>query len=402
MKKTILIAYDLNPSLGSEAKKADLWLKQISKYFMVDVFTAEKHSHDILGENYENVCFNFIDIDGQLIEKLRRFQLYNLMYLIFIRKVKLILMSKLRNKKYSAIHCITPAGIHSYNDLYKFNVPIIIGPLGGGLKTPQGFNKIFKSDHGRESIRSLFYFLIKKNPNWKKYFLNSKKVIVGTKYVLSNLPRGCVDKTVVIFDTVAEPDIFLPRKKHNDKITVLFSGRLEPNKGCQILLDAFKNAVANNLLKKSVELIFAGSGSMLNSMKKQVSNYGLSDRVHILGQIDSKKMPSLIADSDIYCLPTLREPGGKSILEAMCCELPVITTDYGGPSVSVTRDCGIKIKPVDYENYIQALVDALIFLINNEAERTRMGKNGRRRVIEEFSPQALEGKIMAIYEEVTA
>jgi uncharacterized protein len=70
---------------------------------------------------------------------------------------------------------------------------------------------------------------------------------------------------------------------------------------------------------------------------------------------------------------------------------------YGG-----SKNCGIKIEPTNYNDYIINLEKALVSLIKNKKERIRMGKNGRKRIIAEFSLTAVEKKIINVYNEVLA
>jgi glycosyltransferase involved in cell wall biosynthesis len=143
-----------------------------------------------------------------------------------------------------------------------------------------------------------------------------------------------------------------------------------------------------------------GDGSSTSYLRKLAKKSNLNGRVEFLGQKQRNQVMDILNKSDIFCLPTLREPGGVSILEAMACELPVITTNYGGPAYSVTEDCGLKIEPTNYDDYVKNLEKALVYLIENPKERIRMGKNGRKRIIAEFSPKAVEKKIIKVYKEV--
>jgi glycosyltransferase involved in cell wall biosynthesis len=66
----------------------------------------------------------------------------------------------------------------------------------------------------------------------------------------------------------------------------------------------------------------------------------------------------------------------------------------------VNETCGIKIEPINLEYYISELKKALLSLLTDEKRRQELGKNGRKRVIEEFSPQALEKKIGSLYDSI--
>jgi len=398
MKKIVFVAYDLNPSFGSEAGKANLWLELISKHYFVEAFTSDEHKKDIVKKEYENVNFNFVTLNSVKYRIFRKLKLYNLTNFIFIKKIKPLLKEKTDNEKYSLIHCITPAGIHAYNDLYKLGIPVIIGPLGGGLKVPRGFEKIFKKQRVKNFLRDCYYDFIMHHKKWQQYFINAKKIIIGTSYLMALLPKQCHNRMKIIFDTLVDPLKFKCVKNKQDKnVHICFSARMEPQKGCHLLIEAFISIAKEN---KNVILDFVGAGSSLSILKKIAADANIKDRVRFWGLVSRDQVLQILNQADIFCLPTLREPGGVAILEAMACELPVVTTNYGGPAYSVTEDCGIKIEPINYDQYVKDLEKALLYLIKNKNERIRMGKNGRKRVIAEFSPKAVEKKIIKVYNEV--
>lgn len=122
----------------------------------------------------------------------------------------------------------------------------------------------------------------------------------------------------------------------------------------------------------------------------------------LLGQIARRELFTKYQESDIFCLPTLREPGGGAVLEAMACGLPVVTSNYGGPSYSVTDECGIRIEMADSRQYIVDLSLALERLARHEDLRRSMGQRARQRAVGEFSLQALDRNIRDIYRRLMA
>ena len=85
----------------------------------------------------------------------------------------------------------------------------------------------------------------------------------------------------------------------------------------------------------------------------------------------------LLLNSDIYCLPTLKDPGGNAILETMSCGLPVIRYKLRGPAYSVAENCGVLINPISIVDYVHRLSEALVTLIEDEDLRKRLGNNAR-------------------------
>jgi len=393
----LIIALDINPSMGSEAGKAYKWLKIISHYYNAEVITQIKHKKDITENMLQNVNYSFIKICNPILYNfLTNLKMYNILYKLYIKKARVIINEKIKTVNYSLIHCLTPSGMHSYNKLYKLNIPVLIGPVGGAIEYPKCFKQYMTFSY---IMRNFFYSMIKRSKAWINYYQNSRHIIIGTEYIKKHLPKECLVKTTIIFDTTVDTDIFTPKKRENEDIVkIIFCGRLELLKGCMIILYAL-----NNLIKKgykNIQLSIIGNGSRYREMEKYINKNNLQKYVSMIGNISHKEVIQYLQDSDIFCLPTLRENGGGAILEAMACGLPIVTTNYGGPKYSVTSECGIKIEPAEINAFTNELTIALERLINNPDERIQLGKNARDRAVNNFSIQAIEKKILKIYADI--
>lgn len=396
MKKIAVVALGVNPSRGSEAGRASMWINILSKYYAMDVYVDEMHKKDIVSKSYENIDFHFIP--G--LRNWRRFSGKTKTGIImpasiFFRKVKKLLNK--RRDRYSLIHCLTPAGVYAFNTLWKLEIPILVGPLGGGLPTPRGFRHYFG---WRNIARDVFYKSIPVLPLWKKYFLNADRIIIGTELLLEILPAQVQEKSDIIPDAVVDAEYFKPLKKKQstDQKRILFAGGLVPKKGPGLLIEAARRCVQVGVNNFLIEM--AGEGQLKPQLNELVKAYALEGQIRILGRLKKKELLERYQNSDIFCLPTLREPGGNVILEAMSCGLPIISSNYGGPAYSVTKDCGILIEVGNYEQYVSDLAEAITYLIKNDDIRKQMGENARRRAVTEFSVDALEKKILKVYGEI--
>jgi len=397
-----LVAMDLNPTIGTECGFAAKWLSIVAERYRVEVFVDRAHRDDVLGRFPDNVQFNFIGLDGAFVLKLKSLGLYNLVSAVFTRRVMREISARKVSSVFSAVHCITPAGVHSYNHLYQLGLPLIVGPVGGGLRDPAGFESMFGSIGLRNRLRNLFYSVLPFNPLWRRYFDRADLVLVGTDALLEILPSGVSAKSEIVFDTAVDTDIFIPLvRMPRERVSILYVGRLEVVKGCFLLLEAVRNLVRGGRFDVPFELVFYGSGSQESALRDSISRDGLKHCVTIGGQIDHQLLPRALGQADIFCLPTLREPGGGSILEAMACGLPIVTTDYGGPAYSVGDDCGFKIVPSSPEQYVCDLEAALVALIEDECLRNRMGDCSRQRALDLFSTAALRNRVFEVYERVT-
>jgi glycosyltransferase involved in cell wall biosynthesis len=81
----------------------------------------------------------------------------------------------------------------------------------------------------------------------------------------------------------------------------------------------------------------------------------------------------------------------------MSCGLPVVTSDYGGPTVTVTERCGFKIPIQSGDQYIKDMVKAIHILYMDSGLRLEMGRNARERVVHEFSLENVERELIKIW-----
>jgi glycosyltransferase involved in cell wall biosynthesis len=108
-------------------------------------------------------------------------------------------------------------------------------------------------------------------------------------------------------------------------------GTLDERKNVVRLADAFAGLDGGSL-------VFAGDGPLRVELDRR-------DRVLLLGRVSHSRVADLIAASDIVCQPSLIEPFGQAVLEALACERPVVATRIGGPAELLTPETGVLVDP---------------------------------------------------------
>ena len=108
-------------------------------------------------------------------------------------------------------------------------------------------------------------------------------------------------------------------------------GTLDERKNVVRLADAFAGLDGGSL-------VFAGDGPLRVELDRR-------DRVLLLGRVSHSRVAALIAASDIVCQPSLIEPFGQAVLEALACERPVVATRIGGPAELLTPETGVLVDP---------------------------------------------------------
>jgi glycosyltransferase involved in cell wall biosynthesis len=109
-------------------------------------------------------------------------------------------------------------------------------------------------------------------------------------------------------------------------------------------------------------LTFAGDGPLRAQL-------AAIPRVRLLGAVPHDEIPALIAQSRVVCGPSLIEPFGQALLEALACGRSVVATRIGGPPEFVTAGAGVLVDPLDDAAIARALVEAAALPSPNPAAR---------------------------------
>ena len=172
--------------------------------------------------------------------------------------------------------------------------------------------------------------------------------------------------------------VFNPQHDVSKQWDIAFLGRLESMKA----VDLFPEMLA--LLRSDfpkLRFLMTGEGSLKDRIFDRFVQEGVADMVEYLGVVKTERVPDLINQSRVFIYPSREEPFGLSILEAMACEVPVVTTNVFGPSEIITNNVdGLTVPP---EN-VRELVNAVGLLLTNEKLRTQIGRNARKTVETKF------------------
>jgi glycosyltransferase involved in cell wall biosynthesis len=171
-----------------------------------------------------------------------------------------------------------------------------------------------------------------------------------------------------------------------DGLVALFCAKLQPWKGPMDLLVAFARANVTNSF-----LVFAGDGPERNNLERRAAELGLSDRVRFLGFVNQSQLPSVYCAANLFVLPSLFEPFGLVVNEAMLCGLPVAVSDRVGAKFDLVRpgENGYVFPAED----VDALAAILGRILPDAQERARMGSAARRRM-ETWSPREYANNIV--------
>ena len=176
----------------------------------------------------------------------------------------------------------------------------------------------------------------------------------------------------------------------DDCVAVGIVGRIAPEKGHNVILEAFGRLGDRYPLK----LVVAGSGPDEMLIREKIEKLGLNEKVIFTGFRDD--VNNIIAALDIVTVPsTWNEPCSAVIQQGMALSKPVIGTLTGGsPEMILDGETGLLVPPSDSD----ALAGAVETLARDAFLRRRLGAAGRERVVSHFSLQIMTDKIEALYQ----
>ena len=227
------------------------------------------------------------------------------------------------------------------------------------------------------------------------------RVIVTTPaYLPSPFLRNFRDKIEIVpvgIETEAAPaDDGAVRRvsaRHANKFLVFSLGRMVYYKGFEYLI----NAAAR--LDQRVHVVIGGDGPLLNKMRRLVDTLGLQGRVFLPGALPAAEVEAYYRVCDVFCLSSTHhsEAFGIVQLEAMKFGKPVIATTIAGSGVSWVNAggiSGINVAPRDRT----ALAAAIEAFVKAPSLGARLGRQGRRRLLDLFTRERMCRKLHRIYQ----
>lgn len=164
---------------------------------------------------------------------------------------------------------------------------------------------------------------------------------------------------------------------------------LVPHKGQRHLVEAAAMVVRQ---LPDARFVIFGEGELRESLEKQIKGHQLEKHVLLAGF--RADVLSLCKSADLFVMSSITEGLGSAALDAMACRKAVVSTTAGGlPEAVIDGVTGVLVPPRDDE----ALADAVVRLLGDDALRTRYGEAGRQRVEEHFSAERMVAGVVQVY-----
>ena len=314
-----------------------------------------------------------------------------LSHLLTQSRQKHIIRRLVLEQRITVIHQPTPVSPKLPSLMHGFKVPVVIGPLNGGMDYPAAFRK------DESSLSRLSIHLGRRWADIANRVLPGKRkaaiLLVANARTRSALPRGLSGTVLQLVENAVEPNTWRSRPGQ-DASTASTGGVATPQRflyiGRLVHWKRVDIAIRALALVPNAELTVVGEGIM-RSAWEDFANRECAGRVRFLGFQSHAECARLLADSAALLLPSIYECGGAVVLEAMAAERPVIVTDWGGPADYVDAACGFLVEPTSEEAMVRAFALAMNRLLEDPKLGSAMGAAGCQRVLEHFTwPRKIE------------
>ncbi len=278
----------------------------------------------------------------------------------------------------------TAINVLTYLFARRLGTPYVVCPAGSLLifGRSKWLKRLFRWLIGARIVREAEgHIAISPNeiPQFGTYGVEADRVTV--------IPNGIDPEDFVSKDASG----FRDRYDLGDRPIVLFVGRLSPEKGPDLLLDAFWRAGGERV--DDYLLVFAGpDGGMLSKLRATAERRGLKDRVRFLGFVGGAAKSDAYHAADLLVIPSRREAMSIVVLEAGAAGTPVLLTDQCGFD-EVAEIGGGRVVPASAEG----LEEGLTAILDNPEELGEMGDRLRRFTEAGFTWDSIADRHLDLY-----
>lgn len=180
-----------------------------------------------------------------------------------------------------------------------------------------------------------------------------------------------------------------------DTSSLLFAGRLEYEKGVQVLLEAVPHI---RQARPDIELLVAGTGTYEAALQELAGSRRLGSAVSFLGRVMDEELVALFQRVGGVVIPSLYEPFGMVALEAAACGAPLVVSDVGGLGEFAAAGSALTVAPGD----APALADAVTRLLDRPAVAAATVEAATERLARDYAWPVIARQTVAVLERAVA
>lgn len=385
----------------SLAEIADLWL-MVSAEHREGVEKGRAN-----GQVPENMHFIFVGeakgyVENRLLARMQSWA----RYMHFSRSILEVAQHWHEREHFDLVHHVTYSTWRVGSPLWRLGIPLIWGPISGTEVFPlRRFAHILSpSAKAFEFARILGGLYSRATPEVRSGLRHAYHIFAAHEEAVPLLAelRGTAQGISVLsyYSFMPENIASFARpawtvRPRNEPLKILAGGNLEGRKGVAIALQGLalaKKAGANFRYR------ITGRGPEQAHLESLAASLDIREEV-IIGQGFSREdYLRELRETDLYLLPSLREGGGLTMMEAMLAGCVPIVANAGGPGTAVAEGCGVRISIQSPEQMAADIAEAVLKFDNNRKLISEIGPAAAHHVAQQYSHERFITAIVQVYE----
>ena len=375
--KIFVSAYACEPNQGSEIGVGWHWVLEMSKHFELWVLTRKSNKPNIeawISNHPKYQCINFIYFDLPYYLRfwkkgLRGVRIY---YNIWQCYSNGIVKKTMQANSIKIFHHLTYGNAMWSVSSYGKKQFFIWGPQGGSEIISKEFTKYYEFK-GRiiEDIRRMVVKTLPFNIGFNNRCKHADLILSKTEIHKANIPFKFRHKAVLFTDLATSDFKTELTNISNEKniVTFIVTGKLDPWRGFDLLIEAFAKALTKN---NTIKLQILGQGMDYKRLSSLISSLHLGDNIQMLGKVPISTYEVLMQKADVVVNPCLKEGAVTTAFDALAMGKPLICMDTTGYTRYFSSDFAEIIPIQSRSKTIDCLSNSLLKLTNVNL-RNKMG-----------------------------
>ncbi len=409
--KILVSAVACNPFSGSEGLHGWMVCRSLATLGDLWLLVSDEHRAGIEKAQSEglvpaNMQFTFIGEHRPCLENrlLARGQSW-LRYMDFSKAILPIARELHEKIQFDLSHHVTYSTWRVASPLWRLGVPFIWGPISGTEVFPLlRFGRMLSpSAFGFELLRILGGYYSYCVPEVHRCARNAFHILAAHREAVSHLSRlrQSSDGISVLSYFSFSPERIEAIARSNFPVRtgrplkIFAAGNLEGRKGIAMALHGLAQAK-----QKGVKFSYriTSRGPEFEHLQRLAKRLGIAEEVDLGRQMPREDYIRELQDTDLYLLPSLREGGGLTMMEAMLAGCVPIVAACGGPGTTVTDECGVRVPVTTPKQMAGEIADAVVRFDRDRELMARMAKIASKRIADTYPEEKFISAIKAVYQ----
>jgi glycosyltransferase involved in cell wall biosynthesis len=388
-KRVLLMAYWCHPENGMEARIGWHRAMRSAKHWDTWIVFSNDQDFDFLSKRIEStglsdslklVCVPLTRWERWLA---RRPELFYWSYGLWQRRAHAIAERLHHSKPFDLVHQVSFCGYRQPGHGWKLGVPFVFGPVGGTQSFPWRFLTAVDPVGGlREAVRNVANaWQLRFSRAVRQSCRRASAVLAANSTGQRDLSRSQRVPVIRHLETGVERSptrVRQKRRRPNDPLRILWTGRLETWKALPLLL----NALAQLPKDCRYELHILGVGKCRRRWQRLAERLGIADSIRWLGWGTYSELLPHYNWADVFAFTSLRDTSGAGLLESLAAGVPIVGVNHQGAADIMTGGCSVAIPVSRPQETIAAFRDAILDLANDPAKLERLSEGARTRATE--------------------